>query len=96
MRTEIGCLPREIAPGIFWLGECMKLTYQGRPLHAYNSAFLLVGDDASMLIETGHPEQLPVLEAQLDALLQQGLPELRYTFVTHTETPHASGLGRLL
>jgi flavorubredoxin len=96
MEQPLGTMPREIAPGLYWLGECMKLTFQGKPLHAYNSAFLLVGNDASMLIEAGHPEQLPALEQQLDDLLNSGVPPLRYLFVTHTETPHASGVGRIL
>lgn len=84
-------LPREIAPGCFWLGECMEITFQGRRIHAYNSVYLLVGEDCSMLVEAGHPQSLQVVENQLEALLATGIPEPRYLFVTHTETPHAAG-----
>jgi len=89
-------LPREIAPGIFWLGHCLKVSHHGRPLHGYNSVYLVSGDDCSMLVEAGHPQDLAVLEGQLDELLERGVPPLRYLFTTHTETPHSSGLGRLL
>jgi flavorubredoxin len=89
-------LPRELAPGLFWLGECLKVSHRGRPLHGYNSVYLLAGSECSMLVEAGHPQDLPIIEAQLDGLMAQGLPELRYLFTTHTEAPHCSGLGRLL
>jgi len=89
-------LPREIAPGIFWLSDCLTIEYRGQPLHGYNSVYLVAGDACSMLVEGGHPQDLAVTEAQLDALLASGLPELRYLFTTHSETPHAAGLGRLL
>jgi flavorubredoxin len=89
-------LPRELAPGVFWLGDCLHVTYQGRHLHAYNSVYVLAGEDCSMVIEAGHPQDLQTIEAQLDTLLARGLPELRYVFLTHTETPHCAGVGRLL
>ncbi|HMJ03652.1 MAG TPA: MBL fold metallo-hydrolase [Conexibacter sp.] len=104
MSTQVGAhardgavgLPREIAPGVFWLGDCLKVRYQGRLLHAYNSVYVLAGDDCSMVIEAGHPQDLQTIEAQLESLIADGLPELRYVFLTHTETPHCAGVGRLL
>jgi len=39
---------------------------------------------------------LSVVESQLEEVLSRGVPELRYVFVTHTETPHSSGIGRIL
>lgn len=89
-------LPREIAPGVFWLGACLQQSYRGRLLHGYNSVFLVTGEDCSALVEGGHPQDLPEIESQLDELLGHGLPPLRYLFTTHTETPHSSGVGRLL
>lgn len=89
-------LPREIAPGLFWLGGCLTIPYQDTVLHGYNSVYLLAGDDCSMLIEGGHPEHLALVERQIEDLLGGGLPELRHVFVTHTETPHSAGLGRIL
>jgi flavorubredoxin len=90
-------LPRELAPGIFWLGNCLPVPYHGRTLHGYNSVFLVAGDDASLLVEAGNAPDLLVIETQLDALLaRDAVPPLQYVFVSHSEQPHASGLGRLL
>ncbi|HET9904326.1 MAG TPA: MBL fold metallo-hydrolase [Xanthobacteraceae bacterium] len=88
-------LPREIAPDIFWLGECLEQRQQGKIYHAYNAAFLIIGETASMLVETGHPKDFPIIEKQLETLLA-GRPPLKYLFITHQETPHSGGLGRVL
>jgi flavorubredoxin len=89
-------LPRELAPGLFWLGDCIQERREGQILHGYNSCYLLRGDHSSLLIEAGHPKDLPVIEAQLEGLLQGDGPELRYVFTTHQETPHSSGIARVL
>ena len=88
-------LPREVAPGIFWLGECLEQRQQGKIYHGCNACFLIVGETASMLVETGHPKDFPIIEGQLNKLLP-GKPPLKYLFVTHQETPHCGGLGRVL
>lgn len=92
MRT----LPRELAPGLFWLGECLGTMFRGRVYHGYNSSFVVAGEDASLLVEAGFPRDAATVDRQLDALAADGVPPIRYVFVTHQETPHASGLGRLL
>jgi flavorubredoxin len=89
-------LPREIAPGVFWLGKCLGLSYLGQELHSYNSVFLVAGEHSTALVEAGHPQDLAINEAQLQSLLAAGLPPLRYVFLTHHETPHAAGVGRIL
>lgn len=88
-------MPRELAPGVFWLGDCLEQQANGKIYHTYNAAFLLIGKTASMLIETGHPKDFPLIEAQMQALLAGQAP-LKYLFVTHQETPHSGGLGRVL
>ena len=88
-------LPREIAPGLFWLGECLEQRQQGKIYHGCNASFLIVGETASMLVETGHPKDFPITEGQLNKLLPGRAP-LKYLFVTHQETPHCGGLGRVL
>lgn len=88
-------LPRELAEGVFWLGDCLEQRANGKIYHTYNAAFLIVGTEASMLVETGHPKDFPVLERQLRDLLADR-PPLKYLFVTHQETPHSGGLGRVL
>lgn len=88
-------LPREIAPDVFWLGECLEQRFKGIIYHAYNAAFLVIGDDASMLVETGHPKDFPYIERQMKDLLV-GRPPLKYLFITHQETPHSGGLARVM
>jgi flavorubredoxin len=90
-------LPREIAPGVFWLGECLEQRSRGKVYHSYNAAFLVVGSTASMLVETGHPKDFLTIEAQLRGILATGnRAPLRHLFLTHEETPHSGGLGRVL
>jgi flavorubredoxin len=88
-------LPREIADGVFWLGECLVLPYRDTFYHSYGSVYLVRGEEASLMVETGHPKDLDRLERAFDGLLADG-PPLRYLFTTHQELPHAGGLGRWL
>ncbi len=89
-------LPREISPGVFWLGDCLVQHSKGKIYHSYNAAFLVIGSEASMLVETGHPKDFPVIERQMREILARGGGELRHLFLTHQETPHSGGLGRVL
>jgi glyoxylase-like metal-dependent hydrolase (beta-lactamase superfamily II) len=88
--------PRELAPGLFWLGACHDHVYMDALVHGCNSVYLVCGADCSLLVEAGHPRDLDAIERGLDRLLAQGVPEPRYVFTTHAETPHASGAGRWL
>lgn len=88
-------LPREIAPDVYWLGDCLEQRYQGKIYHSYNSAFLIVGTEAAMLVETGHPKDFPVIERQMISILDKTSVPLRYMFLTHQETPHSGGVGRM-
>ena len=89
-------MPREIAPGVFWIGDCLAQRHKGKIYHGYNAAFLVAGETASVLVETGHPKDFPVIERHLAELFARGLAPLKYLFVTHQETPHCGGLGRIL
>ena len=91
-------LPREIAPRTFWLGDCLHFPYDhnGHELHGYHSVYLLAGETDSIIIEGGHPRDLPVIEQQLELLLADGIPEPKHVFITHTEMPHSGGVGRYL
>ena len=90
-------LPRELRPGVFWLGDCLEQKARGKTYHSYNAAFLVVGTEASCLIETGHPKDFPIIDRQMTELLGDGKrPPLRHLFLTHEETPHSGGLGRVL
>ncbi len=94
--TKENPLPRELAPGVHWLGDCLEQPFRGKVYHSYNAAFLVVGDTASMLVETGHPKDFPVIEQQMTQVLGRGGAPLKHLFITHQETPHSGGLGRIL
>jgi flavorubredoxin len=89
-------LPREIAPGVFWIGDCLAQRHKNKVYHGYNAAFLVAGETASCLVETGHPKDFPVIARHMDELFARGVAPLKYLFVTHQETPHCGGLGRIL
>jgi flavorubredoxin len=57
---------------------------------------LIAGETASCLVETGHPKDFPVIERHMNELFARGVAPLKYLFVTHQETPHCGGLGRIL
>src|SRR6201992_268767 len=89
-------MPREIADGVFWIGDCLAQRHKGKVYHGYHAAVLGAGDDGSILVETGHPKDFPVIERHLNELFARGVAPLKYLFVTHQETPHCGGLGRVL
>jgi flavorubredoxin len=90
-------LPREIATGVYWLGECLEQRSRGKVYHSYNAAFLILGSTASLLIETGHPKDFQTINTQIKEILAvPGRAPLRHLFLTHEETPHSGGLGRIL
>jgi flavorubredoxin len=96
MEAEINPLPRELAPGVYWLGNCGESRYRDFVLHSYDSVYLVAGEESSAIIEAGDPKNLPFIEAQVDQLVSTGIPEIKSIFLTHQETPHASGAGRFL
>lgn len=88
--------PRELADGVHWIGECLAMDHEGTMLHAYSSAYLVQGEECSLVVDTGHPKDWAAIEGQLDRLHAAGAPPVRYLFPTHAEVPHAANLGRLL
>jgi flavorubredoxin len=89
-------LPREIAPGVFWLGGCYGIKLDLGYIHSYLSAFLVAGDDCSILVDTGPTAYFDVLETQLEGLFAKGVPELRYMFPTHWEPQHSGACALVL
>src|SRR5262249_32850294 len=89
-------MPREIAQGVFWIGDCLVQRHKGRIYHGYNAAFLVAGKEPSCRVEPGPPRFFPVTGRPPAELFARGAPPLKYLFVTHQETPHCGGLGRIL
>src|SRR6516225_5947781 len=65
-------LPREIARGVFWIGDCLAQRHKGKIYHGYNAAFLIAGESVSCLVETGHPKDFPVIEQHINELFRAG------------------------
>lgn len=91
-------LPRQLVPGLFWLGACFEHPRRdGEVLHSYNSAYLVSGSEASLLVEAGFPGDVDEVVDQIDETIADfDLAPLKYVFLTHQETPHASGADRIL
>jgi flavorubredoxin len=87
-------LPRQIAPGVCWLGACSGLTLNGQELHGHLSAFLVLGAAATAMVDTGSPQTWDAVEAQLEECL--GERPLDYVVPTHSELPHGGNLARVL
>jgi flavorubredoxin len=90
-------LPREIAPGVFWLARCLCIPFMGKISHGYNSSFLVVGETGSAFIETGITIDCHEVIRQFEELrLTHDIPDPTHIFVTHSEMGHSGGLGLLL
>ncbi len=86
-------LPRMIAPGVWWFGWCLVVRDGARYLHNHNNAFLVIGEKATVLIDTVMPMGWPQLKADLRNVL--GGRKLDYIFPTHPESPHMGNLEAL-
>jgi hypothetical protein len=92
MRLGLG-LPREIRPGIHWLGDCLEVQYNGEIIHGHSSIYLVAGPERTLLVDTGHPVHWAQVEEDLDRLLAGRA--LDYILPTHSELPHSGNLHRL-
>lgn len=86
--------PREIAPSIFWFGNCLPVTVAGERYHSHLGVYLLRGAERTLLVDTGMMRSWPSLSKQLDVALDGRT--LDFVFPTHPEVPHASNLPNLL
>lgn len=97
MKLEPITLPRQLAPGLFWLGGCQEQPYFKRVYHSTNSTFLVSGTHSSILVEGGHPRDFVTLLDQLKTVLARpDVAPLKYVFVTHQETPHSTGMAQIM
>lgn len=88
-------LPRELAPGVHWLGQCLVRPRGDTSIHAVSAAFLIAGERHSAIVDAGITSDVDVILSQVESL-GTGIPEPRYVFLTHSEMGHAGGTGRLL
>lgn len=95
-----GGIPRMCTPDLAWVGGCSNSAgWPGRadvrPItHEPCTAFVIIGSEKTLMLDTGHFGLWYSLEGQLEAVLQ-GRP-LDYIFPSHQEIPHTGNLGRLM
>lgn len=87
-------LPREIHPGTFWLSGCSRLPVGEEILHSHSSFYLVHGEAATALVDTGNSRDWSQVQRQLAKAL--GGRTLDYIFPTHPEMPHMGNLEPLL
>ncbi len=89
--------PITLAPGIFWVGECEVSPRGDGDWHFGNWVYLVAGETGCAIVEAGITHKIPAVTRQVDELIaREGLPPVRYVFITHPELPHAGGVGHLL
>jgi flavorubredoxin len=82
-----GYLPRVIADGVTWVGGCQAFEVRGKLFHGHMSAYLIVGSEKTMLVDTGSPYHRQQMLRDVEAIL--GGRKLDYVFATHNEEyPH--------
>lgn len=87
-------LPREVAPGVTWMGACLTFQLPDKQIHGHNSTYLVQGTERAVMVDTGSPSNWNELERVLDERLD-GRP-LDYVFPSHPELPHTGNLPRLV
>lgn len=92
--TNTPSFPREIAPGIHWLGVCLGSESGGRKFHVHLGAFLLMGKDKTLLVDTTTPQYWDEFSKQLDTVLDGR--KLDLIMPTHPEVAHCANLSYLM
>lgn len=87
-------LPREISPGIWWVGACLESAAFDEPVHFHTSAYVVVGGSRTLMFDTAPPGAWPKVDQDLDRVL--GDRPLDYLVPSHAEIPHAGSLGRVV
>src|SRR5262249_41733780 len=90
-------LPRELAPGVMWVGDCTPVPLGERMTHSYSSVYVVSGDEAAVLVDTGLSKDWPAINRQLGELAAAGrVAPIKYLFPSHPEAAHSGNIGRLL
>ncbi|MGE0233225.1 MAG: MBL fold metallo-hydrolase [Flavobacteriaceae bacterium] len=84
---------RDLGLGIHLLGGCFHASMYGREFHTHASAYLVEGENGSILVDTGHAKDGAAIEAFIRSRVGD---DLTYIFPTHEEYPHAGNLDQLM
>lgn len=84
---------RDMGDGMHLLGGCFHAQMYGRSFHSHGTAYLVLGDEAALIVDTSHAKDAAPTADYVRAHL--GDRKL-FIFPTHEEYPHAGNLGGLL
>jgi flavorubredoxin len=85
-------LPRTIAPGVEWLGDCLISELKGSPIHIHHSIYLIHGGDQVLMIDTGRPTAFEAMVPEVERILDGR--KLDWILPTHPEVNHAANFER--
>jgi flavorubredoxin len=94
MTAAVPELPREIAPGVYWMGGCNASDAYADEIHMHVSAFLVVGKDKTLMYDTSLPDFWDEIQRQVSVAM--GDRPLDYVVPSHAEVPHGGNIERLL
>lgn len=89
-----GSFPRVLSPSLLWTGGCLNILYHDRVVHSHVCAYLVVGSDKTMLVDTGNAPDWARMEQDVERFLDGR--KLDYVFPTHGELPHCGLLPQWL
>lgn len=87
-------LPREIAPGTFWLSGCSRQKVGEEILHSHSSFYLVRGSERTVIVDAGNSRDWTHVRRQLLKALDGR--RLDYIMPTHPEMPHMGNLEPLM
>ncbi|HYZ47517.1 MAG TPA: MBL fold metallo-hydrolase [Sphingomonas sp.] len=81
-----GAFPRALSETLLWTGGCLSVLYHDRMVHSHTSAYLVLGTERTMLVDTGNAQDWPRIEGDVERFLAGRT--LDFVFPTHGELPH--------
>lgn len=89
-------MPRQLTEDIHWLCECGPNRLEGSQtaVHVPQHAYLLVGDEDTLLFDTLSPAATDQVLGDLESIL--GDRQLDYLFPSHPDVPHAGNTNAIL
>jgi glyoxylase-like metal-dependent hydrolase (beta-lactamase superfamily II) len=85
--------PREVAPGIWWLPECLVSDHTGQQAHVHVAPFLVVGETETLLYDTGPPAHWDTVRANIRSII--GERPIDWIAPSHPEVPHCGNIEHL-
>ena len=89
-----GRFPRRLSETLLWTGGCLDVLYGDKVVHSHLCAYLVLGSEKTMLVDTGNAQDWPRIARDVADFLD-GRP-LDYVFPTHGELPHCGLLSEWL